>query len=222
MSMLWNRLREKSGASIFMGLIFLLVCLTVGTVALTASTAAAGKLAQQRQREQDYLTVASAARLVKKRIGAVSYTHTKTTYSDGRVDEFTRELTPGDVILKKELEEWCQILVENPSSLGDTGKPFEINLDSAGGASAVEWKTVYGSLNMKADGRILVELWLGAAAKDDPQNYNRMKIEFIPDGPVIQTEYTSEEPTPGTIVVITTVKTTYSWPEGGCTITKGK
>ncbi len=94
--MIRNKLREKSGASIFMGLMFLLVCAVVGSVALTASTAAAGKLARQRQNEQDYLTVASAARLLKNRVGTLTYTHTVTSVN-GVSGTPVVELTASDV-----------------------------------------------------------------------------------------------------------------------------
>ncbi len=205
MNMIRNKLREKSGVSIFMGLLFLLVCLFVGTVALTASTAAAGRLAKQREREQDYLNVASAARLVKERICKLTYTYT----GDGS-DPAERNLVASDaslgskVILENELKELCGILA------GVTGlpteKPFRIDLSSGSGSPDVEWKTVYGSLSVEADGKIIVGLWLGDQAKNNAENHNHMEIEFCPDGPVKKTATT----------------TTYSWPESGCTITKGK
>ncbi len=61
MNAIRNKLRAKDGASIFMGLMFLLVALILGAVVLAASTASAGKLAEMRKNEQDHLAVASAA-----------------------------------------------------------------------------------------------------------------------------------------------------------------
>ncbi len=208
MNMIRNKLREKSGVSIFMGLLFLLVCLFVGTVALTASTAAAGRLAKQREREQDYLNVASAARLVKERICKLTY-----TYTDGESDSgelvASDASTGGKVILKNELKGLCGSLAEN-SGADPSGSPeeksFRIDLSSGSGSPAVEWETVYGSLSVEADGKIIVGLWLGDQAKNNAENHNHMEIEFCPDGPVKKTATT----------------TTYSWPESGCTITKGK
>lgn len=229
MNMIRNKLREKNGLSIFMGLIFLLVCLMVGTVVLAASTAAAGKIAQQRNREQDYLNVASAARLLKDYICTLTYTH-KTTGAT-----FTEELTSSDgrtVILAEDLKELCRILAENAADTENTNpvepqenlgaaKNFEISLDPGANPPDMEWDKVYGSLNMKADGKILVELWLGDEDKTSLNSHNHMAIEFCPEGPVTKKEVTHEA-SGGVITDINNVITTCSWPENGCTISKGK
>ena len=65
MTRLRQKLRSRRGASILIALVFFLLCLTVGGVVLTAATASAGRLAAQRQTQQDYLTVSSAAALVR-------------------------------------------------------------------------------------------------------------------------------------------------------------
>ncbi len=224
MNLIRNKLREKSGASIFMGLMFLLVVLFVGAVVLSASTAAAGKLAEQREREQDYLNVASAARLVKGRICKLTYTYKSTKNASGNVTSKGSELTASDgpagvVILGEELKELCGSLEASPAVSEE--KPFEIKLSSAAIPSDVDWKTVYGSLSMETDGRIIVKLWL-VENKDESNEYkhNYMEIEFCPDGPVKRTEV-STDPDTG-VTTGTTTTTTYSWPESGCTITKGK
>ncbi len=224
--MIRKKLREKSGASIFMGLIFLLVCLTVGSVALTASTAAAGKLAEQQENEQNYLTVASAARLLRDRIGVLTYKQVTVDHSahPGTLAA-SDAATGGKVILESELTNRCQIISD--PSLTASEVTFQIDLvpPPAPASGAPDWKTVYGSLKVEADGRILVKLWLGNA--DGSDSHNRMKLEFCPDGgaPAQQTVVTYTETTEpdGTVTYtpIITVTTTCSWPEGGCTITKG-
>jgi len=222
--MIRNKLRQKNGASIFMGLMFLLVCLMVGTVVLTASGAASGKLSQLKQDEQDYLTVSSAARLLKERIGALTYTHEKID-DNIPTETLTTGSTPDLVILKTELLNLCKILVPSTSpspapASSSTEYSFQIDGD------ATDWDTVYGSLSMKTDGKILVELWLEDSDETDPPKHNRMKLEFSPNGPVVETVITNEPKTNaegeeiGTITH-TTVTTTCSWPEDGCTITKG-
>ncbi len=221
--MIRKKLRGKSGASIFMGLMFLLVCMTVGSVALTASTAAAGKLAQQRQNEQDYLTVASAARLLRDRIGVLRYRQVTVDDHDSPGDLTASDGRP--IFLKGELTDRCQIISD--PSLTAIEETFQIDLVPppvpASGAPA--WKTVYGSLKVEADGKILVKLWLGTA--DGTDSHNRMDLAFCPDGgaPAKQTDVTYTETTAadGTVeyTETITVTTTCSWPEGGCTITKG-
>ncbi len=228
MNMIRNKLREKDGASILMGLLYLLVCMMVGTVVLTAATASAGKLAGQQESEQDYLNVASAARLVKDRICELTYTY-ETTDTDPTP---TETLAPNDkVILEGEVKGLCGILAESlnknpaedPAVLQDrlndkaeATKPFQISR-----SGSTEWGTVYGRVGMKADGRIIVELWLGN--KDIDQGNNHMAIEFCPDGPVKETKVENKEaPSGGGVVTSTVTTTTCSWPESGCTITKGR
>ncbi len=229
--MIRKKLREKDGASIFMGLIFLLVCLMVGSVALTASTAAAGKLAQQRENEQDYLTVASAARLLRDRIGALKYEHIYKTENGTPIHvPNTPTLTASDgptggkVILENELINGCKIFSDH--SLTPSEENFQIELAPVSGAP--DWDIVYGSLKMDSNGKLLVKLWLGVEDASDPQNHNRMKLEFCPDGGTYarqtDVEYVENLEPDGVTVTYTeiiTVTTTCSWPEGGCTITKG-
>jgi len=225
MDMIRNKLREKNGASIFMGLIFLLMCLMVGTVVLVAASAAAGKLAQQRKSEQEYLNVASAARLVRDRICKSTYKYEKKGH-----DLPKESLTASDggaVILVEELKGLCGILAENgtkdssdlQTELDGARKNFKIKLDSA--SSGVEWETVYGRVSMKTDGRLIVELWLGDSDRDDEDNHNFVEIEFSPSGPVRETKVESKEVS-GVIVETSTKTVTCSWPEAGCTITKGR
>jgi hypothetical protein len=65
MSKVLKKLRDKSGASIFISLLFFLFCLTIGGIIHTTSTANAGRLRNSRQAQQDYLTVSSAALLLR-------------------------------------------------------------------------------------------------------------------------------------------------------------
>lgn len=223
MSVIRNRLKKKNGASIFMGLMFLLVCVMVGTVVLTASTAAAGKLAEQRKREQDYLNVTSAAHMLKDRISKLTYRYERAgsglptvtlTASDGKA-----------VVLEGELKELCNILAEDTDPASDPAVPdtsernFTISLQEGAAPPDRTWEIVYGRLSVKKDGRIFVNLWLGGA--DEAAGNNPMRLEFCPDGLVKETKVTSTEAADGTITNTTTVTTTCSWPESGCTITKG-
>jgi len=217
MNVIQNKLKSQNGASIFMGLMFLLVCVMVGTVVLVASTAAAGKLAEQQKREQAYLNVSSAAQLIKDRICKTKYKH-KTDGSDPPTGPLS--VSDGKVILKPELTALCNTLAENTdpntlqSDLDAKKAEFVINRKPGSASPAEEWETVYGSLRMGADGRIFVELWLGK--KDENKDYNHMKIEFCPDGPVKEKKVITTD-----AGVTETVITTCSWPEDGCTITKG-
>ncbi len=61
-----KKLHSQAGASLLIALLFFLVALMVGAVVLTAAATNAGRLARNRQEQQDYLAVASAARLVEE------------------------------------------------------------------------------------------------------------------------------------------------------------
>lgn len=76
------KLNSQNGASILIALVFLLLCLTVGSVVLTAATANAGRLRSQRRAQQDYQTVSSAALLVRGQLSGTSFS-AQTVVTDG-------------------------------------------------------------------------------------------------------------------------------------------
>lgn len=60
--------KSSSGASLSMALLLFLVCTVVGTVVLTAATAASGRAAELAEMDQRYYSVSSAARLLAKEL----------------------------------------------------------------------------------------------------------------------------------------------------------
>ena len=87
------RLMSERGASIFFALLTLLVCITVGSVVLTAGTAASGRLAETAENDQRYYSVSSAAELIKSMVDGQKVTFVKqkerltTTVSTYQYDE---------------------------------------------------------------------------------------------------------------------------------------
>lgn len=69
-----KKLKSASGASMLLALLFLFFCLTVGAVVLTAASASAGRTARNRQDQQNYLAVSSAAMLLREDMEGTSYT----------------------------------------------------------------------------------------------------------------------------------------------------
>ena len=63
-----EKLHSRTGASLLIALLFFLVAMTVGAVVLTAASANAGRIQKNRQEQQNYLAVDSAAELVKEDI----------------------------------------------------------------------------------------------------------------------------------------------------------
>lgn len=83
MKKLCKKLKGKGGASIVIALVFFLLCLTVGSIVLTAATASAGRMKEQRRRQQDYLTVSSAAELLRDQMAGLTYEITTETIDGG-------------------------------------------------------------------------------------------------------------------------------------------
>lgn len=68
MNAIKRKIADSSGSSIFLAMLMFFMCLTVGGVVLAAAMTNAGKHALAREREQAYLTVGSAARMILAQI----------------------------------------------------------------------------------------------------------------------------------------------------------
>lgn len=76
-----KKLRSEKGASISFALLLFLVCAVVGSVILTAATAAAGRVSRLAESDQRYYSVTSAAELFKKEFDGAAATIVETTTS---------------------------------------------------------------------------------------------------------------------------------------------
>lgn len=70
MSEMRKKLHSSGGASFLLALIFFLICAMVGAVVLTAASANLSRIQPQRQEEQAYLTLSSAAHLLQTQLAA--------------------------------------------------------------------------------------------------------------------------------------------------------
>lgn len=99
MTRVGRKLHSRSGASMLLALLFLLVCLTVGAAVLTAASANTGRLVRCRQEQQSYLTVSSAVQLLKEDCRGMEFTgayqkwRTETVVVETVVDPETGETT---------------------------------------------------------------------------------------------------------------------------------
>lgn len=86
-----QKLHGKQGASMVIALLFFMICLTAGSLVLAAATADSAKTKDRYSSEQHYLAVASAARLLKAKMGSYSYTRGKTwqTWETGETNPET-------------------------------------------------------------------------------------------------------------------------------------
>lgn len=97
-----KKLDNTQGASMLIALLFFLVAMMVGAVVLTAAFTNAGRVTRNRQEQQKYLAVASAAELVKEDIfsapggsftGGYRKIVTETVYTHSSTDPVTGEVT---------------------------------------------------------------------------------------------------------------------------------
>lgn len=69
-----EKLKSKSGVSMVIALIFLLLCAMVGTLVLAAASVSAGKLSRERQYYRQTLALTSAAKLLSRQVQGMTFT----------------------------------------------------------------------------------------------------------------------------------------------------
>lgn len=78
-----NKLKEQKGASLVLALFLLIVVTVVATIIVNSAFSNAGRVRRNIRAEQNYLTVSSAAELVKGYLGDVTMVYTKIETSGG-------------------------------------------------------------------------------------------------------------------------------------------
>ena len=123
-------MKNNSGATILMALLLILLATAVGAAVLTAAVSAARHLRSDREAQQNYLTVSSAAELIRDSITGQTYQRTLTEIhtfkekEDGGVEEnISRsvQMTPSDGKLKGVMGVWLADCIADKS---DTTKDF--------------------------------------------------------------------------------------------------
>ena len=208
MSRLRAKLKSRRGAAAIIALMFFLLCLTVGCVVLTAATASAGRLQDQRRTQQDYFTVSSAARLLRDQLHGATFVATVTTEGDG---------TPTKTfhVTSKVLE---SVLKEDATAASGLGTKIshdrKVTIEAGEG-----WEPVKGTMTMAkaseaAPYQLTITLWL----EKESEKTNKMTLTV----PAFVTNDTQEEKseTEAGGETVTTIETTQvTWGMG--TITKG-
>ena len=123
-------MKNNSGATILMALLLILLATAVGAAVLTAAVSAARHLRSDREAQQNYLTVSSAAELIRDSITGQTYQRTLTEIhtfkekEDGGVEEnISRsvQMAPSDGKLKGVMGAWLADCIADKS---DTTKDF--------------------------------------------------------------------------------------------------
>ena len=209
MNVVYNKLRSKSGASIILALLLVLITSTVGVVILASGTAASGRMARLWEDERHYMLVTSAADVLIDEINKKKVTIEIKKTDDSTYSFSVNRKTPGtqDSLLTRTAR--CFIFGENgePSSQTDyenlfnaeslfsvqRGDPLEktiehkykIHTDINGNTNDVNVKLTL----VKSDGSFDAELSSSKSSANDVYSIN---IRFIP---TFKEGYTTESQT---------------------------
>ena len=164
-----KKLKNNSGATILMALLLILLAMAVGAAILTAAVSAAHHMKSDREAQQNYLTVSSAAELIRDSIAGDTYertmteTHTAHTDAEGNTTyTVLREAKVTDPP-KGRMGQWLSACIENGSdnneyaSLKDFRDTIEVDLKIDDNTSL---RTVTAVFSAQKDGKIQVELSL--------------------------------------------------------------
>lgn len=164
-----KKLKNNSGATILMALLLILLAMAVGAAILTAAVSAAHHMRSDREAQQNYLTVSSAAELIRDSIAGDKYertmteTHTAHTDAEGHTTYTVSRKAKVTAPPKGIMKEWLSACIENGSdnneyaSLTDFSDTIEVNLKIDEDTSL---RTVTAVFSAQKDGKIQVELSL--------------------------------------------------------------
>lgn len=163
-----KKLKNNSGATILMALLLILLAMAVGAAILTAAVSAAHHMKSDREAQQNYLTVSSAAELIRDSIAGDKYertmteTHTASTDAEGNttytVTHSTDVKYPTGI-----MGAWLSACIEDGNenneyaSLKDFRDTIEVDLKIDEDTSL---RTVKAVFSAQKDGKIQVELYL--------------------------------------------------------------
>lgn len=166
-----KKLKNNSGATILMALLLILLAMAVGAAILTAAVSAAHHMKSDREAQQNYLTVSSAAELIRDSIAGDTYertmteTHTAVRDADGTATgeytvSYNANVTKNPTGI---MGAWLSACIEDGSdnneyaSLKDFKDTIEVDLKIDDHTSL---RTVRADFFAQKDGKIQVQLYL--------------------------------------------------------------
>lgn len=164
-----KKLKNNSGATILMALLLILLAMAVGAAILTAAVSAAHHMKSDREAQQNYLTVSSAAELIRDSIAGDKYerimteTHTAQKDDDGNITGYTVSYEAKVTDPKGIMGQWLSACIEDGSenvqyaSLKDFKDTIEVDLKIDEDTSL---RTVRADFFAQKDGKIQVQLYL--------------------------------------------------------------
>ena len=217
-----KKVKNNSGATILMALLLILLATAVGAAVLTAAVSAARHLRSDREAQQNYLTVSSAAELIRDSINGQTYERTLTAWRTTTYNEETgeatvkegRTLNAPDPAFTGPMGAWLSACINSGdqnqlyASLQECSDTITVTMDGT-----PDLKQVQAKFSAQANGELRVELSLvqeDGKTEDDCRMTLTMQGTLTPDGP---------EPPPAEGVYTNIYKTTVKW--GSPIIKKG-
>ena len=216
-----KKLKNNSGATILMALLLILLAMAVGAAILTAAVSAAHHMKSDREAQQNYLTVSSAAELIRDSIAGDKYertmteTHTAVRDTDGNITgenvSYSTNVTNPTGIMGA----WLSACIEDGekkdkyASLKAFRDTINVDLEVSNGTNL---RTVTAAFSAQKDGQIQVQLSLKpeAGKTDDCRMTLTMQGTLTTEG--LDTLPAEEE-------YVSTYKTIITW--GSPKIVKG-
>lgn len=163
-----QKLKSQTGASITFALLLFLVCAVVGSVVLTAGTAAAGRMSELAKMDQRYYSVTSAVQLLQDIISDQTIEVTE----DGTASFRDEELPQPEFLL-----EAAKALVEKKSISKELSISLNLSNDGNGNSTSVTIPDVLLKETMDTDGNLVFDVCSSQA--NEPVYIIRMT--FTPD-----------------------------------------
>ncbi len=219
-----KKVKNNSGATILMALLLILLATAVGAAVLTAAVSAAHHLRSDREAQQNYLTVSSAAELIRDSINGQTYERTLTVTceanrdKDGNVTGYTvtRNLVKPDPAFTGPMGEWLSACIANSgdenylyASLQECSDTITVTMDDT-----PDLKRVQAEFSAQANGELRVKLSL---VQEDGKTEDDCRMTLTMQGTLTTDEPKKELPTDGDYNITCTTKVTWGAPK----ITKG-
>lgn len=164
-----KKLKNNSGATILMALLLILLAMAVGAAILTAAVSAAHHMKSDREAQQNYLTVSSAAELIRDSIAGDKYerimteTHTAQKDDDGNITGYTVSYEAKVTDPTGIMGAWLSACIEDGekkdkyASLKAFRDTINVDLEVSNGTNL---RTVTAAFSAQKDGQIQVQLSL--------------------------------------------------------------
>lgn len=218
-----KKLKNNSGATILMALLLILLATAVGAAILTAAVSAAHHMKSDREAQQNYLTVSSAAELIRDSIAGDTYERTltawrTTTYNEETGEETVNEgrtLKAPDPAFTGPMGAWLSACIANSgnknqlyASLQECSDTITVALNGT-----PDLKQVQAKFSAQANGELRVELSL---VQEDGKTEDDCRMTLTMQG-TLTTEGPETLPTDRDYNETCTTKVTWGSPK----ITKG-